>query len=84
MRRPFANKLDRTASTYRRGGPLPTAEHLRWFACECRILAQQETNPARRELFRQMESAWEAVAAQVERADDLNARLQAMRCASLN
>jgi hypothetical protein len=40
--------------------------------------------PGRQALFRETESAWTAVAAQVERTDDLLTKLRAIRRASLN
>ncbi|MBV8754512.1 MAG: hypothetical protein JO328_16745 [Hyphomicrobiales bacterium] len=63
---------------------MPAAEELHRFARECHNLAGQEKNTARRALFHQMEAAWIALAAQVERTDDLVLKLQAMHCESLN
>jgi hypothetical protein len=63
---------------------LPEAGQLRRFASACRDLAKRETDSGRQTLFREMESAWTAVAAQVERTDDLLAKLRASRRASLN
>ncbi|MBV8755421.1 MAG: hypothetical protein JO328_21415 [Hyphomicrobiales bacterium] len=47
-------------------------------------MADQESDTARRALFQQMEAAWTAVAAQVERTDNLILKLQAIHCESLN
>jgi hypothetical protein len=63
---------------------LPEAGQLRRFAWACRDLAKRETDSSRKALFREMESAWTAVATQVERTDDLLTKLRASRCASLN
>jgi hypothetical protein len=72
------------SSRYRPSWPLPPAEDLRRFARECHKLAHRESNAARRALFRQMEAAWTALAAQVERTDDLMLKLQARQCETLN
>jgi hypothetical protein len=73
-----------TGPRYRAVVSLPEAGQLRRFAGACRDLAKRETDSGRKALFREMESAWTAVAAQVERTDDLLTKLRARRCASLN
>jgi hypothetical protein len=77
-------KTGSAASYYRPASPLPPAQDLRRFACACRDLANQESDTARRGLFRQMEAAWTALAAQVERTDSLIVKLQAIQRESLN
>jgi len=84
MRRISSKPGGGPASRYRFLPALPAVEHLRKFASACHDLAQCETDCGRQELFREMESAWEAIAAQVERTDDLLAKLRAARCQSLN
>jgi hypothetical protein len=69
---------------YRSALPLPESWQLRRFASACRELAKRETDSGRQALFREMESAWTAVAAQVERTDDLLTKLRASWRASLN
>lgn len=83
MRRP-ALKPSLPAAAYRPAWPLPPAEDLRRFAQACQTLAADERNTSRRALFRRMAGAWSAVAAQVERTDDLILKLQAMHRGSLN
>jgi hypothetical protein len=75
---------DPKAAEYRAALPLPESRQLRRFASACRDLAKRESDASRQALFREMESAWTAVAAQVERTDDLLTKLRASRCASLN
>ena len=84
MRRSTFKPNNNTPGPAYRPAPLPRAEDLRRFARECRRLAVQENNAARRRLFHQMEAAWAALAAQVERTDDLLLKMQAVRCESLN
>ncbi len=83
MRRPTLKRAT-PASNYRPAWPLPAAEELRRFARECHKLAARESDTARRRLFRQMELAWTMLAAQVERTDDLIAKMQLIRRQSLN
>jgi hypothetical protein len=84
MRRISSNPAGAPASQYRPLPTLPAAERLRQFASACRRLAERETDAARRAMFQEMESAWEAVAAQVERADDLVGKMRATQCRSRN
>ena len=84
MRRISSKSVGKPASEYRPLPGVPAAEHLRKFASACRDLAEPETDSARQVLFREMECAWEAVATQVERTDDLMAKLRATQCESLN
>jgi hypothetical protein len=83
-RRSHPNSARPTGPEYRAVLSLPEAGQLRRFAWACRDLAKRETDSSRKALFREMESAWTAVAAQVERTDDLLTKLRASRCASLN
>ena len=84
MRRPHPKSVNAIGTEYRPVPPLPGSEQLRRFASACGDLAQCETDSGRQELFREMEYAWTAVAAQVERTDDLLTKLRSIRCASLN
>jgi hypothetical protein len=84
MRRSHPKPVDAIGTQYRHVPPLPELGQLRRFASACGDLAKRETDSRRRELFREMESAWMAVAAQVERTDDLLTKLRSSRCASLN
>jgi cation transport regulator ChaB len=84
MRRTLSKPAGEPASKYRPLPKIPAAQHLRKFASACHDLAERESDSARQELFRAMECAWEAVAAQVERADDLMAKMRATQCRSLN
>ncbi|MBV8824885.1 MAG: hypothetical protein JO084_06255 [Bradyrhizobiaceae bacterium] len=80
MRRMPSKPAPEPASQYHPLPGLPAAEHLRRFASACRDLAERESDPARQALFREMESAWEAIAAQIERTDDLLGKMRASRC----
>lgn len=84
MRRISSTVSGGSASQYRPLPNLPEAERLRQFASACHHLAERETDAARRAMFQEMESAWEAVAAQVERADDLVGKMRATQCQSRN
>lgn len=64
--------------------PLPAAEELHRFASYCRSIADEETDGGKRALFRQMESAWTRLAAQIERTDELIRKMRAIRCRSMN
>jgi hypothetical protein len=72
------------AADYRPAVRIPAAEELRRFASACHGLAEMESDPARRRLFRQMESAWLAISAQVERTDNLILKIQALSHRSMN
>jgi hypothetical protein len=84
MRRSNTKSAEPMRREYRTVLSLPEAGQLRRFAWACRDLAKRETDSSRKALFREMESAWTAVATQVERTDDLLTKLRASRCASLN
>jgi hypothetical protein len=84
MRRSHPKSVNAIGTEYRPVPPLPELEQLRRFASACGDLAQRETDSGRQELFREMEFAWTAVAAQVERTDDLLTKLRSIGCASLN
>jgi len=84
MRRISAKSSGVRAADYRPPAQIPAAEELRRFASECHRLAQTETDAGRRRLFRQMESAWLALGAQVERADHLMLKLCALQRRSMN
>jgi hypothetical protein len=84
MRRISAKPPGIPAREFRPPADIPAAEELRRFASECHDLAETETDAARRRLFRQMESAWLAVSAQVERTDDLILKLRAIQHRSMN
>jgi hypothetical protein len=84
MRRLSSKPAAAPASQYRSLPALPAAEDLRRFASACHRLARRETDSARQALFRKMASAWEAIAAQVERTDDLLSKMRVTRCRSLN
>ena len=72
------------AADYRPPVHIPAAEELRRFASACRGLAETESDAARRRLFRQMESAWLALGAQVERTDELMLKLRAIQHRSMH
>jgi hypothetical protein len=84
MRRISSKSVSERASKYRPLPGLPAAKHLWKFASVCHDLAEHETDAARQLLFREMECAWQAVAAQVERTDDLLTKMRARQCQSLN
>ena len=74
----------------RRSRPLTADEHALWshvtrsVAPLRRRRPQQEADSDRHRLFQQMERAWLAMAAQVERTDDLMLKMRALRNKSLN
>jgi hypothetical protein len=84
MRRISTKAAGVRAPHYRPPVQIPPAEELRRFASECHDLAQTETDAGRCRLFRQMESAWLALSAQVERTDDLMLKLRALQHRSMN
>ena len=84
MRRVSARPAGVRAASYRPSVEIPPAEELRRFASECHDLAQTETHAGRRRLFRQMEAAWLALSAQVERTEDLMHKLRAIQHRSMN
>jgi hypothetical protein len=84
MGRLSAPRQRKSAVEFATAAALPAADELRRFACHCRDLADQETDDRKRTLFRQMESAWTKLAAQIERTDDLISKMQAIRCRSMN
>jgi hypothetical protein len=84
MRRVISKPAGEAASKYRPQPGLPPARRLWNFASACHDLAERETDSARRRLFREMESAWKAVAAQVERTDELMGKLRTNQCQTLN
>ena len=84
MRRISTRPARIAAGEYRPPAHIPAAEELRRFASECHDLAQTETEVGRRRLFQQMESAWLALSAQVERTEDLLLKLRAIQRQSMN
>ena len=84
MRRISTKSLAISAANYRLPAHIPPAEELRRFASECRDMARAETDGARRRLFREMESAWLALSAQVERTDGLIMKIRALQRQSMN
>jgi len=84
MRRISAKPAGEPASQYRPLSVLPAPAHMRKFASACHDLAERENDSSRRALFREMECAWEAVAAQVERTNQLITKLRVTQCQSLN
>lgn len=84
MRRMLSKPAAEPASKYPSLWEIPAAGHLRKFASVCHDLAERETDLARQALFREMERAWAALAAQVERADNLLTKMRATRCSRFN
>jgi len=84
MRRVLAKPAGEPASKYPAAAELPAAGDLRKYASACHELAECETDPARQALFRAMQCAWAAVAAQVERTDDLLTKMRALQRRRLN